>query len=101
MGTGKVGHANGLVFDLERRRIERYEPLGSIRCPVAQDGGLLDKQLAQLFRKHFPGYRYEGLGSAPLIGPQLQGDIHQGSCVTWSTHLVLNRLLNPELSMKQ
>eukprot|EP00966_Prymnesium_polylepis_P308129 7120555-Prymnesium_polylepis.1 len=47
MGAGKVGHANGLVFDLERRCIERYEPLGSIRCSVAQDGEMLDKQLAR------------------------------------------------------
>jgi hypothetical protein len=101
MGIGKVGHANGLVFDLQRRRIERYEPLGSMRCPVAEDGQVLDKQLARLFRKQFLGWTYKGIDSAPLFGPQLRGDIHQGSCVTWSAFLVLNRLLNPQLSMKE
>lgn len=101
MGIDKIGHANGLVFDLQRRRIERYEPLGSIRSPVAEDGQLLDKQLARQFRKQFPGWTYKGIDSAPLFGPQLRGDIYEGSCVTWSAFLVLNRLLNPQLSVQE
>lgn len=80
------GHANALIFDLEKRTIERFEPTG-------KQGD--DRTVRHLFQKHFEGWRYT-LRSPTVQTPQT--DSYSGMCVTFSIMFILLRILNPNAS---
>mgnify|MGYP006084083921 FL=1 len=88
------GHANGLVFDLSRRVLERFEPAG--RKSSVLDA--YDVVIERLFLSRLPpGWKYEGTrASAPHRGVQERADSFDGMCVTHSFFYTLLRLLNPE-----
>lgn len=92
------GHANALVFDVKRRVIERYEPMGR-----ADKNDTLDRVLKTRFETMMgKGWTYYGtLRSAPRRGAQAISDAFAGLCVTYSLMYVLLRLLNPTQSATQ
>ena len=87
-----TGHANALVFDVRRRLIERFEPLGDRHMPW------LARWLTRRLETAFPGWRYFGthLSAPGGAGVQTRADGYDGLCVTFSLLYVLLRLLNPE-----
>ena len=85
------GHANALVFDLEHRLIERFDPNGrGVFDPH-------DTSIERLFLSRLPGWEYVGTrAAAPVRGVQMRADAFQGLCVTYSFMYILLRLLNPD-----
>jgi hypothetical protein len=81
-----LGHANGLVFDLKHRRIERFEPAG----PTEHD-----RLIRDLFQRRMPGWQYVDT-SLPLQTQRT--DSYHGMCVSFVIDFFLHRLLNPNLT---
>ena len=91
------GHSNALLFDLTAQRIERFEPHGQLKGHAR-----LDKQLALLFSRSLPTWKYLGtISIAPERGVQAIVDAFDGMCVTFSLQYVLLRMLNPSRSPKE
>ena len=85
-GSGRGGHANVIIFDIQNFVIERYEPAGK--------QGIINN-LEVVFKEQFPEYTYVG----PRImreGAQLLSDSFNGMCVTFSLFYTLLRLTNPK-----
>ena len=83
----RTGHANALIFDLQRRTIERYEPSN-------QTNASFDRTLSKLFTRELDGWRWNGAHTS--AGGQEAADSFDGMCVTFSLMYVLLRLLNPD-----
>lgn len=83
----RTGHANALIFDLQRRSIERYEPSN-------QTNASFDRTLSKLFTRELDGWKWNGARTS--AGGQEAADSFDGMCVTFSLMYVLLRLLNPD-----
>jgi hypothetical protein len=90
-----AGHANGLVFNLRTKTIERYEPMGS-DSPRAI---ARDEIVKALFRSEFPDWKYESV--LYKRGPQGVTDAYDGLCETYSTMFVLIRLRNLDSTVNE
>ena len=90
-----AGHANGLVFNLRTKTIERYEPMGS-DSPRAI---ARDETVKALFRSEFPDWKYESV--LYKRGPQGVTDAYDGLCETYSTMFVLIRLRNLDSTVNE
>lgn len=89
------GHANGLVFNVRTKTIERYEPMGS-DSPRAI---ARDEIMKTLFRDGFPDWKYESV--LYKRGPQSVTDAYDGLCETYSTMFVLVRLRNLDSTVNE
>ena len=82
------GHSSGLIFDLQSRVIERYEP--QRRDHISSQ---FDRLIKRLFIKQLPEWEYTGI----IGGAQTPAtDSYHGMCVTFAFQYVLLRLLNPD-----
>lgn len=96
-GSGNMmnGHANSLLFDLRRKKIERFEPMG-------RDEDRFDDIIRLLFRDVLPEWTYVGTKlAAPARGPQAVYDSIDGLCVTYSMMYTYLRVQNPDLNSNQ
>ena len=74
----KNGHYNMIIFDLNRKEVERFEPHGVISSKL-QDSiyNELDYQFENVFRKH--KYKYLPPNTfCPYIGPQKKETMYDG-----------------------
>lgn len=96
-----VGHANVLLFDLQTKTIERYEPAGRVGKSGALDRRVCRRyrcaSLTTIFRDVLPGWTYVGPTAMP-VGAQNFADSFEGMCVTFSLYYTLLRLANPDES---
>ena len=91
-----MGHANALVFDIERSVIERFEPAG-----LHSLAGGEDTTIEILFRHLMPEWNYIGTRRAGIErGVQSRADTRHGLCVAYSFAYVLLRVLNPRRSLR-
>ena len=107
-------HANVLIFDLNRRIIERFDPHGGsvyetntnnvkfgkeVKSDATYNQEVIDYQLSKKFKQILPEFKYLGTNeTCPYLGPQVKTDAFTGLCVTWSAMYMVLRLLNPQLS---
>lgn len=89
------GHENLVVIDLERKRVERFEPNGS-------GYDFVDEILIENIVKPL-GFSYlHPLDFCPEIGPHdKQKKDQEGYCVTWSALYMHLRLLNQEMEPEE
>ena len=114
------GHANVLIFDTDKKTIERFDPHGSsnfIDVKLEYDlfqisfynekmvnifgmfnNEIIDDKLKKIFRDVLPEYNYIDINTTmPYLGPQVKADEYKGLCGTWSTMYITLRMLNPDM----
>lgn len=97
-----TAHSNVLIFDVERKTIERFDPHGNQDYPL-YDQKTISTILKEKFKVVLPDFKYYGLNyTTPreLPGPQIV-DAFSGVCGTWSTMYVILRLLNPNMEPRE
>ena len=122
----KIGHSNLVIFDMDRRIVERFDPHGNNTYTKVYDTdddttkrkdfkfGLKDKKLISkaLFdqavidtmlqaelKKILPEFTYKGVNeTVPYLGPQIKADAYNGLCLTWSYMYAVLRILNADMS---
>jgi hypothetical protein len=97
-----TAHSNMLIFDIDRKTIERFDPHGNQRDQIYNQ-----RQISTILKEKFkvvlPDFKYYGLNyTTPreLPGPQIV-DAFSGVCGTWSTMYVILRLLNPNMEPRE
>ena len=103
-------HQNILIFDNEKKTIDRFDPHGKangiswghlwMSDPIFNNEKI-DVFLKRYFNNLLPRYNYIDLEiSCPYLGPQSKADRSDGYCVTWSLMFILMRLLNPDVPIQ-
>lgn len=88
------GHANTLIFNVIRKTVERFDPMGT-------PGDTFEPHAARQLETRFPGWKYVGMNTmlqGHPRGPQRIADAFRGLCVTYALWYTLMRLLNPSES---
>lgn len=97
-------HTNGLIIDIGKRIIERFEPNG---CCINLAMDDIDEDLEKHLQTLFPGYEYvpPNVSCPRLFGVQYKESVANkrdgGYCVGWSLLLYHMRLINPNKSLHE
>ena len=103
-------HANILLLDLQKKRVELYEPHGYATSSSSGEWGITGaykkkmKAIQKFFKEHLPGFKkventtrfVQETAFQMLRDPEK----NSGYCVTWTVLFIHYRLLNPNISLK-
>jgi hypothetical protein len=102
-----IAHANGLLYDVKNKYIERFDPYGNV--PYASES--MDIYLRKFFKKNLgikyyspkhtaKGITFQVIGDETNIDNRVKGD-PGGYCLAWTLWYIEMRLLHPNLNPKK
>jgi hypothetical protein len=99
-----IGHANNIIFDIENKIIERFEPHGyGIDWFEQTNNKRIDELLAIQFKELLPEWEYKNITTVICIGPQSKegADAFDGMCLSFSSMYIILRLLYPDVEPEE
>nr|AEX62670.1 putative ankyrin repeat protein [Moumouvirus Monve] len=105
----KFNHANMLIYDIDNKLIERFDPYGNIMHPQSYE---IDTYLKKYFKNNMPGIKYlSPKKSAKNISFQIYSDElneenyvekdPNGFCVAWCIWYIETRIHNSKIEPKK
>jgi hypothetical protein len=112
---GRSGHANAIIYDLEKQELEIFEPQGG--SGIANYEDMMRKEMYKaihtLFKKHYPvkkfhspldrchGPQYADALPPAMVNAFMIKNKPYGYCAAWSLYYLDLRLSNPDVPRKE